>query len=343
MRRLQFSSCLWIAFVICASGAAPSAVRAQQFVPQQAQQAPAGSKLQQALQQAALDGRPLLVANLRSTCPLCQAFKRRLTTDAALKPLLPSYSPVFCDTESPEDRRDLAGLRPLGGTLPFIYVVRADGHVVSATTDGSSDPELPNLLKKGIAESGIFMRPTDVPKFEAMLAQAKAAVDSGDVGQAVTLLVGLSGGQQPSFSKIVVDAQALLVQVKTRAKEEIGGIQSSLEGADKLASAVQLVDAMQKYAKLPEEQKTLAEMMKQFKSDAEAKVVLPQAEELVKARGHARQKRRDVAAQGYEKLIKRYPDSPIARLAQEELNSLPPAEPANAAKKRRVEGALPKN
>lgn len=292
---------------------------------------PGTSPLQQALQQAKRDGRPLLVVGARASCPLCQAFKKRLATDASLRPLLVNYSPVFCDSDSPAEKKELARLRPLGGTLPFLYIVRADGQVISATTNASANPNFPGLLRDGIAQSGIFLRPADVPKAEAALANAKAASEREDTSQALTLLAGLGVGRGDSFATVLVDARKLLEEIKNRAKQDIETVQRSMQDMDRLAAALLLVDAAHKYAKLPEEQKVLSGLMKEFKSNTEDKALLAQAEEVVKARGMARLNRKDRAAQTYEKLIKKYPESPVARLAQTERDALSQAKPADGA------------
>ena len=122
--------------------------------------------------------------------------------------------------------------------------------------------------------------------------------------------------------------------VKAQAKHDIGEIEQSMQGKDRLTAAVQLVDATHKYSKLPDESKALGALLKEFKSDSEDKPFISQAEEIVKARGHARANRRDRATQSYELVIRKYPDSPAATLAKAELEVLQETARAEGATKR---------
>ena len=192
MRRFIVLGWVWIAVSGFSFGVAWGAKPAQKPAEQQpAAPAPKVSPLQEALKQASRDGRPVLALGARPACPLCKSFLGRLGKDASLQPLLPNYAFVLMNVDAPTEHQELAKLRAMEGLLPFMYVVRADGQVLSATANASAEPTVAALLRDGIAKSGKFLRPADVPKYEAVYAKAQAALEREDTLQALTLLGGI--------------------------------------------------------------------------------------------------------------------------------------------------------
>ncbi|MCE9545653.1 MAG: thioredoxin family protein [Planctomycetia bacterium] len=277
--------------------------------------------LADALKQASKDGRPVLALCTRATCPLCAAFKKRLATDPALASLVPNY--VVLNVNVDKDAAtmgELGKLKQLDGKLPFVYVVSADGKLGAAARDANSDPNVPGMLRQGLAHTGKLLQPNERAKLEATLTKAKAAIERDDIGQAVSLLAPAT--KMSGQADVLVDSRKVLADLNEKAASDIAECEKALTDQDTLAAAVLIASASRRYARLPEQRKPLAEVLKKVKAAEDGRAIYNQAEEIIRARGYAQSHKSQRAAQAFQEIIKKYPDTPVARLASKELESL---------------------
>lgn len=306
MMRKIFCSCAVLLALACLTSAVHAAAAEPSF--------------QKALAQAAQSGKPILAVAARSTCPRCAAFAERLKSDAALKPLLSKYVQVTVNVDGPEFR-DLSQRKPLGGGLPFVYVLKSDGSVVAAAASGNDAP-LVDMMNNGLASSGRILSDADAARISAAVTKAKDAMTRKDLVQAIAAIVSVGsteGGAAP-----LVEAKKILQDIDARAAGDIAKCRTALEReSDSLATAVQVAEVVRTYQKLPSQKRSVTELQTQLRRKDSGKEHLEQAEVIVRARGMVAMDRPEPAARIYQQVIDTYPNTPAATLASKELAAVP--------------------
>lgn len=279
----------------------------------------AESSLQQAIDQATQSGKPIMAVAARSTCGRCAAFARRLKSDASLKPLLVKYVQVTVNVDGPEVR-ELSRRKPLGGGLPFVYVLKGDGTLVAATADGNGAP-LMDMLNVGLAQSGRILTDADVARISSAVTKAKDAMSRKDVAQAITAIVAV--GSTEGAAEPLIQAKKLLDEIEVRAAGDITKCHAALErDGDSLATAVQVAKVVRMYSKLPSQKRSVTEIQTLLRRKDGGKERLEQAEIIVRARAFVAMDRPEPAARIYQQVIETYPDTAAAKLATKELAAI---------------------
>lgn len=287
----------------------------------------ADSTLQKALEQASQSGKPVLAVAARSTCPRCTAFRDRLKSDAAIRPLLAKYVQVTVNVDGPEFQ-DLASRKPLSGGLPFVYVLKGDGSLVAGNANGNDAP-LADMLAAGLAQSGRILTDGDVSRIAAAVTKAKDAMGRKDRTQAIAALVTV-GSTEGSASPLV-EAKKLLEEIEQLAIGDIEKCRAALErDGDSLATAVAVSDVVRTYSKLPSQKRSVTELQTRLRRNDGGKERLEQADIIVRARGLLAMDRPEPATRIYQQVIDTYPDTPAAKLAAKELAGIPRSAPSTA-------------
>ncbi len=277
--------------------------------------------LAKAVEEATKDGRPILAVAALSTCPRCTSFVSRLKSDASLQPLLAKYVRVIVDVQGP-DYQALAQKKSLGGGLPILYVLRADGELIVATNNGGAAP-LPDMLNQGLAKSGRILSKADAARTAAAVAKAKTALEKNDLAQAGSALVAV--GSTESFAAPLLEAKHLLDQLNERARRDIEACQVALaKSGDAFTTIVKVAEALRTYEKLPAQKRALSDLQNQVRRKVGGSVLLEQADAVARARGFRAIDRTDAAARAYQQVIDTYPDTAAATLAKQELASVTP-------------------
>ena len=167
-------------------------------------------------------GRPILAVAGRQSCGLTQAWLGHLKEPAML-PLVSQFVNLSIDVDGPDwaSWSQKYG-RPDGTTLPFVYVLRADGEKLFSHSGPMESNELRQLLAGEAAKAGKPLSAKDAATVEKALAEAKRAHEKGDPGEAVKALaplkkLGLLGGGG-SYAKAAVDANAFVAQLTKEGK-----------------------------------------------------------------------------------------------------------------------------
>jgi len=288
-----------------------------------AQGAEQQSPLDQALAKAAQEGRPVLVLGTRNTCPLCSAFKQRMANDRKLRAMAAVCVSVELDADSPTSGITtlLAKKDPEGTKLPFFYLVRADGEIIIALQEVTSNPQIGNILRAGIAKSGRLLSSAEAKRYGQQLEKAKAAMERDDVGQVLSLLTPAL--KMDSHAGVVAESHKLVEGITTQAKTDLAKCEADLEaGGDLFPVALLLAEANHKYARLPDQKKNIGQLNRKLAQQENGKALLSQADEIVRARALGRETKGNRAMVAYEQIVKKYPDTPAASLAKEELAAL---------------------
>jgi hypothetical protein len=96
---------------------------------------------------------PMFVMLTRSTCGNCNHLKGRIAKEQELKDLLTNYVVVDVDVDGPLARQWQSRFPSPGNTLPFVYLVSANGQGIHATSGALQGEGLPNMLKEGLTKA----------------------------------------------------------------------------------------------------------------------------------------------------------------------------------------------
>ena len=168
---------------------------------------------ERAIQIAEVHGQPIFVMVGREGCPNCTVTKKNLS-DQRFQRLLAKYSLVYVNADGPPPDGITALKKSPGNMLPFLYVVRADGKALFASSGVVDNKRLAIELQSGVAKAGNRL---SLKKSEAIAAVVEEIQDdlSGDdlsiSMQAVARLKRFGPlGKIPSYAKPALDANALV-------------------------------------------------------------------------------------------------------------------------------------
>jgi tetratricopeptide (TPR) repeat protein len=273
-----------------------------------------------ALEQARLTGKPILAVAGREACPLCQALKRRLSSEAALQPLLAEFVPLQLNIDAAPGQEWAQKFPVSGNTLPFIYIIRADGEKLYAESGTPEGPALPQLLSSTRQQAGTEMTAKQAEKLKTALAAANQAMADGNTAAAVAAIV--PAAVKGSFAQPAVDAAKLIETLTEQGKAAITAAEGKLASEETaLEGAVELVEVMRVYKKLPDVFKAANEAKRSHK-EAAVKLAFTQAAMIDKGRALEAQKQTPRAIEAYKAVAKKYPDTPAAEFVQERIDAL---------------------
>jgi hypothetical protein len=305
-RRFSLRGVVSIA-VLTACGLWSSAVRAE-------------TATEQALEQSRLTGKPILAVASRETCGLCQALKRRFASEASLRPLLAEFVPLHLDVDEPAWQEWARQFPAEGNTLPFLYVIRADGEKLYAKGGAPQGAELPQMLGGMRQQSGTELSAKQAEKLQAALTTANEAISAGDTAKAVATIV--PAAVRGSFAQPAVEATRLLETLTEQGKQAITEAESKLASPDTtIDGAVALVETLRVYKKLPEVFK-LANEAKRSHKEAAIKLAFVQAAMIDKGRVFESRTQTAKAIDAYRAVAAKYPDTPAAALVQARIDAL---------------------
>jgi Thioredoxin-like len=96
---------------------------------------------------------PLFVMLTRATCGNCNNLKGRIAAEQGVKDLLKKYVVVDVDVDGPLARQWQQRFPSPGQTLPFVYVVAANGTGIRATSGVLQGEDLPKMLEEGLTKA----------------------------------------------------------------------------------------------------------------------------------------------------------------------------------------------
>lgn len=203
----------------------------------------------------------------------------------------------------------------ISGT-PHVAVISSDGRVIHNKGGGVDVKDLTGFLTK----NGKLLSPQTLAKVKAAFEAAQKAFESGDVLTAVTTINPVlgSGGAGEDVKNAEDFAKKLIEDAKTKfaaAEEQLKGGDSALEGA------VNILKYSRDYAKL----KALADDLKKLRlvqNHKDHRAVFEQARALDQAAMRVATKNKKDAIAKYELVVKTWPNTPAATMAQEKLKEL---------------------
>jgi len=247
------------------------------------------------------------------------ALKKRLATDASLRPLLAQYVPLDLDTKSPEWQTWARRFRTEGGGIPIIYIVRADGKMLYGKSGSLEGAELPRFLALWRKQTGAALSPKQASELATSLKKARKDYEDGDRAAAVREIAKFP--RTVSYAEVMLQAKELAIKV---AEEALSELQKAEE---QLASSTDAFQGALTVARIQRVYRPMSEILKaarkiRAKNLREKKDLFSQAEQLDSAMKLEEANSLDKALRGYQLVVKRYPETAAAKLAQAHIQKL---------------------
>ena len=273
-------------------------------------------------------GRPLLAVLGRDTCGLTKAVLGYLK-EPALAPFASQYVNVYIHVNDAEGMNWSKKYgRPEGTTLPFVYVLRADGEKLYSHAGIMAKAELRALLVAQAAKAGKPLSAQEEAVLKKALAEAKQARKKGNAGEAVKSLLPLKKlaplGGLNSYAKPAVDANKLVAQLTKEGKATLKEADEKLSSDDAaFAGALAYAKAKRVYTPLTTLKKELAAASRKYEHAHDLADTFRQAEAVDRAQALAASPRgKGKAAEAFQRVVSAYPETEAAKLAAKELKKL---------------------
>lgn len=285
---------------------------------------------EKAIQIAEVHGQPMFVMIGREGCPNCTVTKKNLS-DQRFQPLLARYSLIYVNADGPPPDGIAALKKSPGNILPFLYIVRADGKALFASSGVVDNKRLAMELQSGVAKAGNLL---SLKKSEALAAVVKELQDdlSGDdlpvSMQAVARLKRFGPiGKIPSYAKPAVDANRLVEELRKKCNVGLDTFQEKIaQGGPNFQDFINLAQMVRVSKSIPEIQKRSRRMWTSIAKDSETEDLSKQAKKLERAVSFAMQKKtnsevvtalNEIADKQEHAAVKQYIADEVARLSIE--------------------------
>jgi len=273
-------------------------------------------------------GRPILAVAGRSTCGITMAVLGHLR-EPAMTPLVSQYLSVVLNVDGPDGASWTKKYGwPQGTTLPFVYVVRADGEKLFIHSGMMQSEELRAMLLTQAVKAGRVISPKESDVLKKALEEAKQARKKGDAGETVKSLLPLKKlgplGSLNSYAQRAVDANELVAQLTKDGKAMLTEADEKLSSGDAtFAGALTYAKAKRVFTPLTTLKTELGAASRRYERQRGLADTLRQAEAVDRAQAlagspHGKEK----AAEAFQRLVSAYPDTEAAKLAAEELKKL---------------------
>ena len=276
-------------------------------------------------------GRPLLIVVGRHTCGITQAVLEHLG-EPALAPALSPYVSVFVDIDGAEGRTCKERYGAPGKTLPFVYVVRADGQKLYSHSGHLESGELRDMLLSEAARAGKSLSLKETVQLRKALDEARRARKDGNLGEAIKALLPLKKlgplGSINCYSTHGVEANQFVAQLTEEGKSMLQKVdEGCANGKPTLDAMLTYVKARREFAPLPTLKADLTTASHKYEHGRTFAELLAQAQSLDRAQITATDAHNSRnAAAAYKKIVSTYPDTEAARRAAEQLKNLPAEE-----------------
>jgi tetratricopeptide (TPR) repeat protein len=286
-----------------------------------AQEQNAGSKpkLDLALETSAQTGRPVLIVGARDTCGLCKSFLAELQTDPRARAATGQFVSLKLDVDDPAEWSPAARKYPYqGGLLPIILIVRADGEQLYG--NAGAPPQAAAFLFEQLKKAGTVLNPKQLEQVRESAEKAQALVEAGKIDQAVSLMKRhLETG---SYAAPAVELQKLADELSAKAKDALAAAEQAMNDEPHFEAALAFAETERLYSELPEVGNAIKDKEKEYRKNPAWVDLLNQAEIFTRAQAFADDGKNRQALALFQSLQEKYPGSPAAGKAGEEIAKL---------------------
>lgn len=245
------------------------------------------------------------------------ALKKRLKSDASLRPIVAQFVPLEIDSSAPEWSTWSRKFPSEGGSIPKVFIVRADGELLYGKS-GTPD-ELGPFLVGYRKQAGAALTARQAKDLPAALEKARKAQTEGDMTAAMREIGKFAAVN--SYAGVVVEGKELATKMLEEAKEELKKAEEQIASTDEaLSGAVALLRIIRVYQPFKDFVKSAGQVRTKLqKENRELLTLAGQLDAAAKLEGT---KAFEKATKAYQVIIERNPDTPAAKLAQERLDAI---------------------
>jgi hypothetical protein len=260
----------------------------------------------------------------------------RLNTDRSIQPLVAQFVPLKVETEGEPWNKWCSKYRFEGQATPIIWIVRSDGQQMFGKAGGIPENELPRFMMQQLTQAGKMFSEQQLAQVSEAVDAIKKAEEGGDVAVAVRRASGLqklgTPGALGSYAKIALEADGLIKKLTDRAKSELTEAKKRFSATDtRLEGAVAMLAIKRAYGNMPALKLELNTAIRDAGADPAARDVIEQAKLLEQANYYLKMPDGQTrAANSFRQVASRYPNTPAAKIADEQLKKLPAAGEAPA-------------
>lgn len=298
------------------------------------------TKLDVALELAAQTGRPVFVVGSRQSCGLCQAFLAELNGDRNARAVMSQFVPVKLDIDSSAEWQALTKYPyESGGSLPILMVFRADGEQIYGRSGAPEQTAL--FLVEQLKKSGTQLSSQQLAQLRESIDKAQALIDEGKIEQAVPLLKKYAGSG--SYAAAAIQLDKMVEELTATGKAALEAAEQEMKsGSPSFEAALKFLDVERQYGGLPGLAITIREKGKTYRKDDAWAALMDQATLFDKAQRYASEGNSRQAAGYFQGLKQKYPGTPAAERADQELAKLDAAPPAASVSSASSAAAAPK-
>jgi len=251
-----------------------------------------------------------------------------LNTDLSIRPLVVQFVPLKVSTDGPEWGDWASRYPPEGRGIPIIYIVRADGKMLSGKSGALNGDALRLFMVQQLSQSGRNFSDQEVTLLaNAVEAMQKAQeADNPSLAAKAILATKRLGPLEKlnSFAKVAKEAEDLIKQLTKQGLAQVEKIKEKLAGdAPPFEAVVELVEIERAYAFLPEVKTAAVAVARDLKKKESLRETLEQAEAFDRAKAIlAVPNGKSRAVGALKQVAARFPDSPAAKMAKEQLSKL---------------------
>lgn len=279
--------------------------------------------IDQAFTAARSTGAPILVIAGRETCPNCQNLIDQLGRQEFAR-LTSSMIPLKIDVDQPQFQEWARKFgRPDGNTLPFVYIVRADGQTLHSHSGPMDSAQLANVIAAQLQTAGRPLNPRQLETIDQAVAAAREQMEAGNPSQAVRELMPLKQigelGQIGSYSAAAVQADQFVAELKQDVVDRLGNVTERVESQDDaLQACFDVVQAKRIYGSIPAIDSIVNPMLLELRRNRELRETMTEAQAIDRAcRQCEGPQTREQGLEALQRMIDESPGSPAATLAQE--------------------------
>ena len=288
----------------------------------------AGPTIEEALSLCQQSGRPMLIVAGRPTCGNTTAVLGHLQTPT-LVPVVSQFVNVYVNVDKPEGDACQQKYGHPGDTLPYVYVVRADGEKLYSHSGFMESNVIRAALLEQAAKAGKALGAKDTALLQKALEAAKQAHEKGDSDEAIKALLSVKRlgvfGSSTCYAKTAVEAAQLATELTDEGKATLKKVDEKFaDGKPGFEAALAYTKAKRTLTPLPTLKTELAAAARKYEHLHELADTLRQAEALDRAQvAAALPHNAKKAADAFQRIVAAYPDTEAAKLAAEELQKLP--------------------
>lgn len=207
---------------------------------------------------------------------------KRFANDPQLQKYSEWFVPVKLDVSSDQWKSFRQTYKHDGGSVPYVFIVRADGEKLYGSGKRISAEQLYSIVEDSISKSGQVFSTPEVSAISAAAESASSQLDNGDLTAAIKTMMSLKKigmpGKLNSFAAAAIAANEVATRVDREVTAKLESIKAELEDEQAVPdAAIKMASALKDLIRWLPRKDDVSRLKKQFKNDKKLDSLLQQA------------------------------------------------------------------